>query len=57
MAETKGIVKQCPTCKQPMSLAKFEVVVFSGYYWICETCPQMIDYQSVEASELKEIEV
>jgi len=52
MEQTKGLVKVCPTCGKPMSLVKFLL-----FYWACWECPQLINYQSVEASELEEVEI
>ena len=57
MEQTKGIVKVCPTCEKPMALIKLGMGSVSLYYWVCWECPQLINYQSVEASELKEVEV
>lgn len=48
--------KICPACKQEMSLIKWEFAGHSLYYWICDSCPQLINYQSFEASELAEVE-
>jgi len=53
--KTKGIVKCCPSCGKPMTLIKYSVI--PSWYWICWVCPNLIDYQSFEASQLKEIEV
>ena len=55
MKQTKGIVKQCPKCKQPMSLLEFRNI--PTLWWVCWKCPELINYQSVGASELKEVRV
>lgn len=52
--QTKGIVKKCPSCGQPMDLVKFPYV--PEPYWVC-LCPYLIGYSSPEASELEEVEV
>jgi len=55
--QTKGVVKVCPTCGNPMSLMKLKIPLpHSFYYWFC-TCGYMVNYSSFEASELKDVEV
>lgn len=53
--KTKGIVKVCAKCGKPMSLWEFKYLPL--LWWVCWECPNLIDYQSEEASKLKEVEV
>lgn len=46
--------KICPKCSEIMVLMGLGVGNLSMHYWVC-SCRYMVDYQSVEASKLKEV--
>lgn len=48
--------KICPRCQQEMILMGLSVGSISMHKWVCTNCCYMVDYQSVEASQLKEAE-
>jgi hypothetical protein len=37
-----------------MDLIKMNMAMHSRFYWACYSCPYLVDYQSIEASKLKE---